>query len=146
MSGCFRTHLSQGAKEKPNFAGHYRFVGWDGGSVCAAGALIDLRTGIVYPPPPRTTGKANGPERWIFTGGFVNGPFIDIRVDSRLAIVRGQGRDPAFQESVTTSGPGRVFGWCPRDSKRNESMRCRALNPDNVQENVTGSADRIGPV
>ncbi len=91
----FRTQLSNGAKERPNFAGHYRFVGWGCGSVCAAGALIDLETGIVYPPP---RGGEKGWERWIFAGGFVDGPYFEMRPDSRLAIVRQQAKDPASEE------------------------------------------------
>src|SRR5262249_10995916 len=39
----FRTQLSNGAKEGPNFAGHYRFVGWGCGSVCGAAPLSTSR-------------------------------------------------------------------------------------------------------
>lgn len=92
----FRTRLSRGASERPNFAGHYRFVGWGCGSVCAAGAFIDLETGAVYPPPGGDERK--GWERWIFAGGFVDGPAIELRPDSRLVIIRQQAREPASQE------------------------------------------------
>jgi hypothetical protein len=32
-----------------NFAGHYCFVYWGCGSPCKASAIVDLKTGIVYP-------------------------------------------------------------------------------------------------
>jgi hypothetical protein len=92
----FRTQLIRGAKERPNFAGHYRFVGWGCGSACAAGAFIDLQTGEVHPPPRSAEG--HGWERWMFAGGFVDGPYIEMRPDSRLVITREQAKDPASQE------------------------------------------------
>jgi hypothetical protein len=92
----FRTRLDAGAREPANFADHYRLVGWGCGSVCAAGALLDLQTGEVYPPPKRT--EATGWERWIFAGGVVDGPFIEVRRDSRMVVVRQQAQDPASQE------------------------------------------------
>ena len=64
----FRTQLTNGAKEQPNFAGHYRFVSWGCGSVCAAGAIIDLQTGDVYPPPRKKKRKGLGSMdfcRWV---------------------------------------------------------------------------------
>ena len=103
----FRTRLSSGASERPNFAGHYRFVDWGCGSVCAAGALIDLETGTVYPPPGSEGRK--GWERWMFAGGFVEGSFMNIRVDSRLAIIRQQAPDPAAQEVSYYEWSGSAF-------------------------------------
>lgn len=103
----FRTHLTKGALEEPDFAGHYRFVGWGCGSACAAGALIDLKTGIVYPPPKSAPGK--GWDRWIFTGGIVNGSYLEVRPDSSLAIVRQQARNPALQEVFYYQWQGSAF-------------------------------------
>jgi hypothetical protein len=91
----FRTQLTEGSKGPPTFAGHYRFTGWGCGSVCAAGAIIDLKTGTVYPPPGG--GKLEGWDRWIFSHGFVDGPFDEYRLNSRLIIVRKQAMDPAKQ-------------------------------------------------
>ena len=34
----------------------------------------------------------------MFAGGFVDGPYIEIRPDSRLVITREQAKDPASQE------------------------------------------------
>ena len=92
----FRTRLGDAAKKPPDFAGHYRFAGWGCGSACAAGAIIDLRTGDVFPPLMGGNGK--GSEHWIFTGGIVEGPYVEYRRDSRLVLVRQQAQDPAMQE------------------------------------------------
>jgi hypothetical protein len=92
----FRTRLSAAAKESPDFAGHYRFAGWGCGSACAAGAIIDLQTGTVYPPP--MGGKQPGWDRWIFSGGVLEDSFVEYRRDSRLMLVRRQAFDPAMQE------------------------------------------------
>jgi hypothetical protein len=60
----FQTRLTNAAKEPPNFAGHYRITYWGCGSFCSAGAVIDLQTGYVFPPPlAKPNGK--GWERWI---------------------------------------------------------------------------------
>ncbi|MSV32911.1 MAG: hypothetical protein EXQ57_10365 [Bryobacterales bacterium] len=85
----FKTNLTNAAKEPPDFAGHFNFAGWGCGSNCAAGAIIDLHTGIVYPPPGKS-GNESGWDRWIFTLGIVEGNFVDYRKDSRLVIVRSQ--------------------------------------------------------
>jgi hypothetical protein len=87
----FRTRLTNAAKESPDFAGHYRFAGWGCGSACAAGAIIDLETGLVYPPP--LAGAKTGWGRWTFTGGVFEARYTDYRPDSALLVVRRQGRE-----------------------------------------------------
>jgi hypothetical protein len=82
----FRTRLTEAAKEPPDFAGHYRFAGWGCGSVCGAGAIINLKTGAVYPPP--LGGKGEGWERWINCTASFDGTGLEYRPDSRLMIVR----------------------------------------------------------
>jgi len=88
---CFGTPLSNdltnAAKEPPNFAGHYRFTFWGCGSNCAAGAVIDLQTGTVYPPPLGDHG--DGWSRWMIAATMSNGSAIDFHPDSRLVVVRG---------------------------------------------------------
>jgi hypothetical protein len=44
----FRTVLRNGAKQGPNFAGHFTVVEWGCGSNCIAMAVIDAITGAVY--------------------------------------------------------------------------------------------------
>jgi hypothetical protein len=83
----FVTRLTEAGKGPPDFAGRYKFAGWGCGSVCAAGAIVDLQTGVVFPPPlvsPEKTAWA----RWMFAGGPVQGPYVEYRPDSRLMIVR----------------------------------------------------------
>lgn len=84
----FRTQLTNASKQAPDFAGHYQFAGWGCGSACAAGAIIDLKTGTVFPPP--LGGKGTGWKRWIFCGGIIEGRYVDYRRDSRLMILRCQ--------------------------------------------------------
>jgi len=47
----YRTRLSEGAGEGPNFAGHFTVVGWGCGTSCAQWAVVDASTGAVYFPP-----------------------------------------------------------------------------------------------
>lgn len=46
----FRTALRNGAKQGPNFAGHYTVVMWGCGSSCQVVAIVDAKTGSVYMP------------------------------------------------------------------------------------------------
>lgn len=43
----FRTRLSEGAKEEPNFAGRYILTAWGCGTSCLMGAVIDAKTGKI---------------------------------------------------------------------------------------------------
>ena len=83
----FRTRLTDAGKEPPNFAGHYRIAYWGCGSVCSAGALIDLQTGEVF-PPPLSKPNGRGWERWIICTACFEGANDEFHVDSRLIIVR----------------------------------------------------------
>jgi hypothetical protein len=78
----FRTVLREGAKEGPNFAGHYTLVVWGCGSSCASFAIVDAITGKVYWPP------FSG-----FTWTDGNGPFTEeglhYRRHSTLLVVQG---------------------------------------------------------
>lgn len=95
----FRTNLRKASKLPPNFAGHYRFTTWGCGTRCLAGAVIDLRTGTVFPPP--LAGKAAGEEHWIFCAERDNEHTVDYRRDSRLMIVRCGGMQTNAQGSKT---------------------------------------------
>ena len=46
----FRTAIRTGAKDGPNFAGHYTIIRWGCGSDCRQFAIVDARTGAVYFP------------------------------------------------------------------------------------------------
>jgi hypothetical protein len=88
----FRTILTGASKERANFAGHYRFEIWGCGTECNAGALIDLQTGDVFPPP--LAGKGSGWEYWIISPSMFEASGIDFHANSRLMILRcGYERD-----------------------------------------------------
>jgi len=91
----FRTRLTDASKQAPVFAGHYQFPTWGCGSACVAGAIIDLKTGTVFPPP--LGGQGSGWNRWLICdgGGMIEGNYTDYRLDSRLMIVRCQDGDDA---------------------------------------------------
>ncbi len=82
----FRTQLLNASKQASDFAGHYRFAGWGCGSVCGAGAIVDLRTGDVYPPP--LGGKGERWNRWMDCTALFDPKPYDYRRNSRLMIVR----------------------------------------------------------
>ena len=81
----FRTRLSDAGKKQPNFAGHYRIVIWGCGSNCRAGAVVDLTTGSVFPPPLAAHGE--GWDHWAMGSEEIQRS-IDSRANSRLAVVR----------------------------------------------------------
>jgi hypothetical protein len=96
----FRTKLTEASKEQPNFAGHYRITYWGCGSVCAAGALIDLQTGDVF-PLPLANPKGGGWDRWIECSASFDGTGDDFHLDSRLMIVRcGMNFSERLQKNV----------------------------------------------
>jgi len=73
----FRTMLRNGAKEGPNFAGHFTVVQWGCGTNCLSGAIVDAKTGEVYQLP------ALGKER----ADYFESEWLHFRPDSRLMIV-----------------------------------------------------------
>jgi hypothetical protein len=83
----FQTRLTEASKQPPNFTGHFRFTFWGCGSNCGAGAVIDLKTGIVYPPP--LGAHSNGWGRWIMSPAEFEASGVEFRLDSKLVIVRG---------------------------------------------------------
>jgi hypothetical protein len=83
----FRTNLTHAAKGPPNFAGHYRITFWGCGSVCSAGALIDLHTGEVF-QLPLAKADGRGWERWIMCTASFEGANDEFHIDSRLMVVR----------------------------------------------------------
>jgi hypothetical protein len=80
---AFRTRLTNAAKEPANFAGHYRFATWGCGSECVSGAIIDLETGSVFPPP---LAKEN--QHFSVCQSAYENSGVDFRVNSRLLILR----------------------------------------------------------
>ncbi len=79
----FMTRLRTASKESPNFAGHFHFATWGCGSNCYEGALVNLKTGIVVPPPLT---KLESP--WFMCGSAFEGSHAEVRLDSRLFIFK----------------------------------------------------------
>lgn len=76
--------IREGAREAPNFAGHFTIVEWGCGGGCVQFAIVDARTGAVFMPPfyvgprPLVEGQTEESEE----------P-LRYRVDSKLLIVSG---------------------------------------------------------
>ncbi len=81
----YRTMLKMGAKEGPNFAGHYTIVTWGCGTACQELAIADAVNGSVYFCPEL---KLNAYH--MVTDG--SEPFVFQR-DSKLIIVTGSPND-----------------------------------------------------
>jgi hypothetical protein len=64
----FRTALSRGAAEGPNFAGHYTVVTWGCGTLCEEFMIVDARSGEVF-------------------DGRMTAVGVEHRLDSRLLLV-----------------------------------------------------------
>lgn len=45
----FRTRIGAALEKGPNFAGHFVIATWGCGTMCLAGAVVDSRTGRVFP-------------------------------------------------------------------------------------------------
>jgi hypothetical protein len=76
----YRTRIRPGAKDGPNFSGHYTVVTWGCGSGCLWFAAVDARTGRVYFNPK----AAN-----VSTVPYQDEDSLQYRIDSRLLVVSG---------------------------------------------------------
>ena len=86
----YRTRIRDGVLKTPsvNFAGHYSIVRWGCGSQCVMMAIVDAKTGIIYPPPPSGTGS----ELYIPLDNLSDMK-VDFRADSQLLVLRNACRD-----------------------------------------------------
>jgi hypothetical protein len=64
----------------PNFAGHFFIITWGCGVPCLMAAIVDAKTGRVFPPPFHP-GHVHFQVRWEFPEKA-----LDYRLDSRLLI------------------------------------------------------------
>jgi hypothetical protein len=94
----FRTMIREGAKEGPNFAGHYTLVIWGCGSDCKGFAIVDARTGNAY-----CFAEVLG----VTTMPFQQLPSLDYRIDSKLLVVRGW----RFQQRGKAVGGEYYYKW-----------------------------------
>lgn len=78
----FRTVLTDGVQEGPNFAGHYTVVGIGCGSGCEVIAVVDATNGKVFFPKGLSQ---------VFTAGWWHEPEgPEFKLNSRLLIVHGE--------------------------------------------------------
>lgn len=76
----FRTRIKLGAKEGPNFAGHYTIVLWGCGSDCSGIAFVNAKTGEVF---------IDSELLEISTKESQDSPKIQFQINSSLLIVEG---------------------------------------------------------
>jgi len=95
MARLFRTVLREGAKQPPNFAGHYTIIEIGCGAGTRCPAILDAETGKVFFPPELKVAEAlmmdTGP------GDFET---LNYRLDSRLLVVVGTANENYGQEGV----------------------------------------------
>jgi len=85
----FRTMIREGAKDGPNFAGHFTIAQWGCGAGCVSMALIDAAGGRIYRGPFKVLTW----ELLQYQGRYPsNGDSFEplsFKTDSRLLIARG---------------------------------------------------------
>ena len=102
----YRTAITEGAKEGPNFAGHYTIVQWGCGTACLGFAIVDANTGRVT-MAPFYVGMG-----YDLSDELKERDLIEYKLDSRLLIVTGTRDD---------KGQGQYFyAW---DGKRLKLVR-----------------------
>jgi hypothetical protein len=80
----YRTVIREGAREGPNFAGHYTVVTWGCGAGCVQFAVVDAKTGVVYSPRFYVAARVRFDEET----QQPDEP-LQFRIDSKLLIVSG---------------------------------------------------------
>ena len=91
----------------PNFAGHYVIVTWGCGSPCMMAAIVDLKSGRVFPPPFH-----HGPGHSYFQvpWAFPAQPALAYRLNSRLLIANICEKDTTAQVDRRTGYKGQQCG------------------------------------
>jgi hypothetical protein len=82
----FQTAIREGAKEGPNFSGHYTIVSWGCGTACSALAVVDSNSGEVFDGPFGPSSRASvswGPPPFMEDSGLYH------NINSRLLVVIG---------------------------------------------------------
>lgn len=87
LARTFRTRLRDGAKKRPNFAGHYALVWYGCGNECQGSLIIDLRTGKVYGLIEPSSESSSGHTVRLKKEMLQSSRGIDFRLTSKLLIV-----------------------------------------------------------
>jgi hypothetical protein len=85
----FRTRIRDGAKDGPNFAGHFTIVDWGCGAGCVSIAIVDAANGTTYNPPFKVLGWDMVTYEGRIAASADNFAPLDFHRDSRLLIARG---------------------------------------------------------
>jgi hypothetical protein len=87
----FRSAIREAAQNGPNFAGSFAIVQWGCGGSCIQMAIVNERTGAVYPGPFTVLDFA-APHRFVDRSDSSQADSFEplvFRKDSRLFVVRG---------------------------------------------------------
>jgi len=85
----FRTMIRDGAKDGPNFAGHYTIAQWGCGGGCVSMALIDAADGRIYRGPFKVLSQDLLKYEGRYSSDADSFEPLAFEKDSRLLIVRG---------------------------------------------------------
>ena len=85
----FRTMIREGAKDGPNFAGHYTIVLWGCGAGCVSVAVIDAAAGRIYRGPFKMLSWELLKYEGRYASDADNFEPLAFQKDSRLLIARG---------------------------------------------------------
>ena len=95
-SRMFRTMIREGAKNGPNFAGHYTVVSWGCGTGCISMAITDARSGKVFHPDDlQVIDTANVD----FDG--LGDELIKFSLDSKLLVVFGAVHENSARRGIS---------------------------------------------
>ena len=85
----FRTMIREGAKDGPNFAGHYTIAQWGCGAGCVSMALIDAADGKIYRGPFQVLSWELAKYEGRYPSNGDSFEPLSFKTGSRLLIVRG---------------------------------------------------------
>jgi hypothetical protein len=92
----WRTRLTEGSKDGPNFAGHFTIVEWGCGTDCTQIAVVDARDGrVFFPFDLRTLHWVNVHDDVLKDGA------LRYRKDSSLLVAIGMPNEEATQRGVS---------------------------------------------
>jgi Ankyrin repeats (many copies) len=106
----YRTRLREGARQGPNFAGHYAMVSWGCGTSCQVYALVDSLSGKVY-------------------DGFGAERGADFKLNSDLVIADPPYFQPDGDDDPIARMPVRYLVWKDNSWRLVYEQSCSAANP-----------------
>lgn len=109
----YRTMIREGARQGPNFAGHYTLIRIGCGAATVCPAIMDANTGKVFFPPELASAEA-----LLVDTGDTGVETLNYRKDSRLLIVVGTPNEDLKNEGMTyylwQAGKLRLLRFVPK--------------------------------